>query len=129
MVFSLQGDLAYATVTRRDQVLAQMQSAVSGRGTWGVDRLSAENIYEPRWEGPPQASYPVPTVRFGLRFTTRQNQEQVVNAMRSLATGVRLPLDSSWYQIHDCSDDEEGHGYCPTPTKFVWTGGVPVQQG
>lgn len=127
MVYSLQGDLAYATEAARDQVLAQIQQAVEGRARWGVDLLKAETIPDFRWEGPPQPGH-VPCVRFGLRFTTRQSRDQVVQAIENLATGQRLPLDSSWFQIHDCRDDEgDGiHAICPTPDRFKWQNGVLV---
>jgi hypothetical protein len=108
MVYCVTARLAFSSAARRDAVLADIQTRVTGRPRWGIDVLEAG------------------TLRFGefgiraeLRFSTRADQEQLRTRIESFATGQRAPLAGSWLTLHDCTHDEGTNG-CLVVARRDW---------
>ena len=108
MVYCLQAELAFSSAARRNTVLADIESRITGRPRWGIDVLEARAV-----KAGPNG------IRAELRFTTRANQEDLRNRVESFATGQRAPLVGSWIALHDCPHDE-GDGACTILARRGW---------
>lgn len=107
MVFCLQADLVFSNATRRDDVLADMQSQINQRPRWGDSVATGYTT---------PAAQPAITVE--SRFTARTDLDSLTARLESFATGPRRPDAGSWYAVHDCGHDTVVS--CPTPARRVW---------
>jgi hypothetical protein len=111
VVYCLQADLAFSSVTRRDQVLSDIQAQVSSQQTWGEVTLVVMT-----W--PPPGSQPA--VSLDVRFSAQPAQQAITNRIEQFATGPRTPLAGSWYALHPCPHDEGQASPCVIETRRVW---------
>ena len=94
MVYCVQLRAAFSSSSRRDAVLADIQTRIASKPRWGV------TLVEPR------------TWRFGVngliaeaRFSARADADDLNARIRSFATGQRTPLTGSSLILHDCTHD------------------------
>ena len=110
MVYCVEARLAFSTSARRDTILADIQSRISGKQRWSVDVLVAADL-SPR------------VGQFGiiveLRFISKADADDLKNRIEAFATGQRLPVAGSWITIHDCSHDE-GTNSCTAVVRRDW---------
>lgn len=115
MVFCLQADLVFSTATRRDDVLADMQSQVQTRERWGETTVTG---YTTTAIHPLGAGRPALTVT--TRFTAKADLDSVMARLENFATGPRAPVAGSWYDLHDCTHDLAQPLQACTATRRTW---------
>ena len=108
MVYCVQAQLAFSSASRRDQILGDVTSRITGKPRWDVDTLQAESF-----------RFGVNGIRVELRFTSRADADDLMSRVQSFATGARAPLAGSWLSIHDCSHDE-GTNSCGSVVRREW---------
>lgn len=108
-VFCAQGELAFGSAARRDEVLADLAGDAGGRA---------------RWQGEAHRLVPgeVPAGLVGIvveqRFLARADADAFVARLEAVVTGPRKPVAGSWVAVHVCSHDVGGP--CPPGTVRAW---------
>ena len=93
--------MAFSSVARRDQVLADIQTQMAAQQTWGETLAVA-------------STWPLnePSLSVDVRFSAQPARQAIVNRIETFATGQRTPLAGSWYALHPCPHDETPRQPC-----------------
>jgi len=108
MTFCAQATLGFTNATRRNAVLADVESWIAGRPQWGDSTVESATT---------RAG--APAVLLTIRFTTRVDQEDLLARVQAFATGVRTPVAGSWFRLHDCPHDESDLP-CAVASEVTW---------
>jgi hypothetical protein len=108
VVYGVTGMLAFSSVARRDAVLSDLQTRISGKSRWGIDVLE-----------PAGSHYGPNGIYLELRFTSRLDADDLKARLENFATGQRAPQPGSWIRVHTCSHDD-GTNECVIVAERVW---------
>lgn len=113
MVFSLQLQIPFGTVARRNTAITELQTEIATRSRWGVESIA-----------PITSEAGDPVVLADLRFVSEGDNDIVEQWLRNRLTGVRTPRDGAWIQVHRCPHDESDPNPCSILRRFEVVAGA-----
>lgn len=116
MVYSLQIQIPFGTVARRDTAITELQTEITARARWGAESIS-----------PTISEAGDPTVLADLRFVSEGDNDAVEQYLRNRLTGARTPRDGAWIQVHRCRHDESGPVPCSILRRFEVIAGAWIR--